>query len=268
MERILLKKVVYFVGIPIMLLFLAGSSCLNSYIKSSIYAQISTLELDLKILKTDREEAVNQSEIDRIDREIANKEAELLKLNKKLAALPQEKEFIPHRDADEEKMRLKRDIDFSRNYRPEGELLLRGEGCFTGDTLVLGSDGSRIRIDRLKTGDPVATWDQVSGLPAEGIVEKFLKTDSDHYYLINSEIKVTQLHRVLTVRGEWIRVKDLREGMILQSQNGPLAVQSIVVIKSHLPVYNLDVAHGESYLVAAGQDNWLVVHNGGGGGGK
>jgi hypothetical protein len=141
-----------------------------------------------------------------------------------------------------------------------------GQSCFTGDTLVLGPDGGRIRIDQLKAGARVATWDQLSGRPAEAVVAEFLQADSDHYFLINDVIKVTQHHRVLTARGEWVRVKDLKTGMILQGENGPLPVQSIILKRGHFPVYNFDVAQGDSFLVAAGPGNWLVVHNGCGGG--
>ncbi|RJQ58762.1 MAG: hypothetical protein C4530_10275 [Desulfobacteraceae bacterium] len=141
-----------------------------------------------------------------------------------------------------------------------------GTSCFTGDTLVLRPDGGRIRIDQLEAGARVATWDQLSGRPAEAVVAEFLQADSDHYFLINGVIKVTQHHRVLTAQGEWVRVKDLKTGMILQGENGPLPVQSIILKRGHFPVYNFDVAQGDSFLVAAGPGNWLVVHNGGGGG--
>jgi hypothetical protein len=237
-----MKRVVYLLGGIFLFFFLSGTRCQSlapggaNVSLSEAQARVTQLRNRLDEMEGQKSLVTTNEGMEQFMLEIAIIEDEIRNLNRKISGM-----------------------------RQEEELYLNGRGCFAGDTLVLGPDGSPTRIDQLKEGAQVATWDRLSGRPAEGVIAKFLQTDSDHHFLINGVIKVTQYHRVLTAQGEWVRVKDLKAGMTLQSEDGPLPVQSIILKRGHLPVYNFDVAQGDSFLVAAGPDNWLVVHNGGGG---
>jgi len=140
------------------------------------------------------------------------------------------------------------------------------QGCFSAKTHVLTEKGSKPITD-VKIGDTVLTVDS-RGNPSLNHVVKTYEFTNNHYYLINGEIKVTQLHRFFTSNG-WKRARDLQLGDLIQtSKNSFVKIHSKGLFRENLKVYNLEIADNHNFFVSADGKLSYLVHNTGGGGGK
>ncbi len=67
-------------------------------------------------------------------------------------------------------------------------------GCFAPDTLILMADGSSKKIKDIKIGDLVMGYDFENGRASDVRVEKTYTVIRDHYFVLNSGLKVTAEH--------------------------------------------------------------------------
>lgn len=136
-----------------------------------------------------------------------------------------------------------------------------GDGCFTYDTMVLMADNSMKRIIDLQVGDIVQTYDIKTRKKAIKKVTGIYRSDQDHYYLINQELKITATHPVFTVGNKWVKVANLREGDMILSIIGVIAINSIEKVNYNHRVYNFRVDAGNNYFVSLYGKNFYLVHN-------
>lgn len=83
--------------------------------------------------------------------------------------------------------------------------------CLSGDTKILTDDGE-IRIDQIKVGQNLSTFNELTGELVNDVVIAIAKNDIKELYEIETEIgilKITGEHKVLTEDRGWIEVKDL-----------------------------------------------------------
>ena len=143
-----------------------------------------------------------------------------------------------------------------------------GGGCFAYDTLVLMADNTLKRVIYLKTGDQVKSRDIKTGEIVDKVVVNKYRSDVDHYYLINGELKITKSHPVLTEGGNWVMVADLKVGDRIVSLEGLIEIRSFEKINYFHRVYFLGVEDTHNYFVSAYGQHFYTVHNTAGGGGK
>jgi len=158
----------------------------------------------------------------------------------------------------------------ARRPKPEAELSppsaspsddLSG-GCFTPDTRILLPNGVK-KIAAMSVGDELVAYDETTGeLTARPVVQTY-RFPANHYFVINGEIKVTAMHRLLTDRG-WVRVKDLKLGDLLRTSEGWIPLESKEFVEANLEVFNLEVAVNHDFFVVGDKHSYLV-HNCGGG---
>jgi hypothetical protein len=138
--------------------------------------------------------------------------------------------------------------------------------CFLGDTHILMADGSYKDIEDLEIGDFVKSYDEITCKIIKGLVTDVFsyareEMKSDHYLVVNNELKLTPDHRVYS-NGEWIIAGDLKVGDSLFNPTCKYPIFSIEKIFEKQPVYNLEVEKYHNYFVAMGNGN-ILVHNGG-----
>jgi len=139
-------------------------------------------------------------------------------------------------------------------------------GCFSADTEVLLPGGALKPIRNLEEGERVLVFNEESGaLDARPVIKKY-QFCQNHYFLLNHSIRVTAMHRFFTNEG-WVRVKDLKPGQQLKTQDGWTVLEAKEVIGVDGDVFNLQVEEHHNFFVAADGTSYLV-HNSGGGGGK
>ena len=156
-----------------------------------------------------------------------------------------------------------------------------GSGCFPKLTRIKRPDGTFTRIEELKAGDRLASFD-ITGLNpsvelawkswgtanlkmalAETVV-KTLKVDSfNRYYVIKfgdgSTLRVTYEHPVLCLR-DWlwrfVPAAELRVSDEVQAVNGKRTIVEKVEITANIITYNLDVEPFDVYIA-----DGILVHN-------
>lgn len=110
--------------------------------------------------------------------------------------------------------------------------------CLTGDTQVLMADGSETRMDRLKVGDKVATYD--NGKMSSSTVLNWINHGSDCVFAIRMSsgkvVKANERHPFLVNRGgytEWVKLKNLKTGDVIVRAlpNGANGEVSLVPLK-------------------------------------
>lgn len=132
-----------------------------------------------------------------------------------------------------------------------------GGGCFTGDTPILMADGWHKNIRDVRVGDTVLTkkTDTSPELVPAQVVQTFAHTVDD-YLIINGELKVTSIHRML-VNGEWQTAGEIQIGdSLVDVQNQPVFVTSIERVTGSFEVYNLEIATYRTYFAGG-----IYVHN-------
>ncbi len=139
-----------------------------------------------------------------------------------------------------------------------------GGGCFAAGTLVSMANGSRKNINRIAIGDYVLSRDESFGVVFPQRVDKvFVRKVDDALFLRLSNddiLNTTDEHRFYVIGFGFLRGVQLKEGMMLFTDNGSqLRIKSIVRLShhSHL-VYNLSVHTFHTYFVGR---SGVWVHN-------
>ena len=111
-------------------------------------------------------------------------------------------------------------------------------------------DGSR-PIEDLRAGDDVLTQNPRTGeLKYQPLVAVFHNPPNATFRigLDGDSIVATGIHRLWKAGKGWTMVRELKPGDVLRTLGGTASVKSVVEEKVQ-PVFNLQVADGESYFV-------------------
>ncbi len=144
--------------------------------------------------------------------------------------------------------------------QPIGVVVERQHSCFGAGTLVRALDGSS-RIERLRAGDLVLTQSPKTGeLKYQPIVTAYHNPPNTtlRIELGNETIVATGIHRFWKAGQGWVMARELKPGDALRTLGG-LAVVKSVENEQVQPVFNLQVADGESFFV--GQAGVLAHDN-------
>ncbi len=152
----------------------------------------------------------------------------------------------------------------------------RRHSCFAAGTPVHALSGLK-PIETLKTGDQVLTQDTTTGaLSFQPILAVFhnppnqtvrVRIGDRHASASPDEIEneddeepvvATGIHRFWKAGGGWVMARDLKPGDTLRILGGVARVETVEADPVQ-PVYNLEVAHGQSFFV--GQRGVLVHDN-------
>jgi hypothetical protein len=126
--------------------------------------------------------------------------------------------------------------------------------CFLAGTQI-ATFNSTEPIENIKVGDRVKSYDLNKGRTVESVVTKIYTKQADHYYIINGKIKVTAEHPFYT-NGGWVKVKDLKKGMMLFNGSEQVPITTIERIDEPVEVYNLKVNKYHNYFAEG-----ILVHN-------
>ncbi len=136
-----------------------------------------------------------------------------------------------------------------------------GGGCFSYDTEVLMADNSFKRIIDLREGEYVKACDIDTGEVVNRKVTNKYRADQNHYYLINSDIRITENHPVFTADAKWVKVADLKIGDSIATIDGSVKISSIDRIEYDHRVYNFMVDDSHNYYISAYGKEVYLVHN-------
>ncbi|TDN39906.1 hypothetical protein A8B98_16515 [Hymenobacter sp. UV11] len=136
-------------------------------------------------------------------------------------------------------------------------------GCFTAGTGVSTRAG-RKPIEHIQVGDSVWAYNERTRSTALRPVTHLFRYERDTVYVLHTAageaIRTTSDHPFY-VRGHWVRVRRLRVGDSLVSQNGQRHVLRRIELKpEHVTVYNFTVDELHTYFVG---QNAILVHNSG-----
>jgi len=134
--------------------------------------------------------------------------------------------------------------------------------CFSADTLVLMGDDSTKHISEIQLGDMVKSYDVASG---QVIVKEVVTTNngqSDHYYVINGNLKVTPPHPFFTLDRGWVPVESLQMGDQIKSVDGITTVTSVELVLEGQVIYNIRVEESGNFFVSANGNDFYLVHQG------
>ncbi len=136
-------------------------------------------------------------------------------------------------------------------------------GCFTGDTKILMADKSEKRIDKIKIGDKILTYENpISKKYVKGTVFKVWVHKVNGYLIINDTIKVTPEHQIFS-NNHFIDAGLLKIGdWILNKNRKRIIIKKIEKKDENVLVYNLGIKPQHTYFA-----NGIYVHNDGKGGG-
>ena len=155
-------------------------------------------------------------------------------------------------------------------------------GCFTGDQLVLTTNGE-LQIQFLKSGDTVISYDNKKDIFTTSLIGDIIIHDGmdslmnnfDKYPLVELSVKVngkivktnvTNNHPYFNpVSGKYEKLRDFSEGDLLKTINGDgiiMNMENLIEVSSSIEekstvVYNLEINQGPpTYIV-----NGVVVHD-------
>ena len=177
-------------------------------------------------------------EIIRIQGDIAAAEKDITNRNRRIESLIQEKSKIEDQET---------------------------KACFPAETRLLTGDGRLETIQQIKIGDMVMTFDIGAQVNTPKPVLNTFKNSNNHYYLINHAVKATAFERFLTPAG-WKQVLLLKKGDQIFTRKGLETIDSLIVKKEPLEVYNLQVADSHTFYVVGEDEMAYLVHNSSGGG--
>ncbi|WP_249262337.1 Hint domain-containing protein, partial [Leptospira alexanderi] len=152
------------------------------------------------------------------------------------------------------------------NSSGEGYLNSQGEfvprTCFTAGTLVHTSQGTK-KIEEVKVGDEVLSWDEESGEQEYHRVVKTFQREVNVVYTLHysngTQVETTDEHPFYIENKGWVPAKDLRSGdRSVLSNEKTLEIESITISERTTTVYNFEVEDAHSYYV--GKDG-ILVHN-------
>ena len=122
--------------------------------------------------------------------------------------------------------------------------------CFAAGTPVRTFDGLR-PIETLRVGDQVLTQDPKSGeLKYQAIVTVYHNPPNATFRVALDDgepIVATGIHRLWKAGKGWTMVRELKPGDSLRTLGGLATIKSVEADRTQ-PVYNLQVADGESYF--------------------
>ncbi len=132
-----------------------------------------------------------------------------------------------------------------------------GGGCFLAGTLITMADGTTKPIESIQVGDMILAFDEQTQTMKPDKVAKLLRhPPEDTYLIVNSHLKVTSIHRVLS-KGEWIPIGQLKVGDTLTNAQGQeVPIESIVLVKEKIDIYNFEVNPYHTYVA-----DGYIVHN-------
>lgn len=156
-----------------------------------------------------------------------------------------------------------------------------GGGCVALDTPILMADGTTKIAELLRPGDEIIGrqipgmidentegWEDWTTQSLEGSsnVASTVKSAKmnwyKEYWVINSDLKITQQHHILVKRDDtwhWLDVRDIKMGDKLLGMNGnEVHVGTLRHVKDRLDVIVIDVEENDTYY--AGK-NPVLVHN-------
>jgi hypothetical protein len=128
-----------------------------------------------------------------------------------------------------------------------------GPSCFAGGTLVRTLQGER-PIESIHPGDLVLSQDTTTGrLDFKPVVEA-LHNPPDWTYAVDlggEVVRATGIHRFWKAGRGWVMARDLEPGDRLRTVGGSVEVVSVAKGDEKIPVFNLLLAHGDSYHVGS-----------------
>ena len=142
-------------------------------------------------------------------------------------------------------------------------VIMTMHSCFGAGTTVRTIDGLH-PIESLRMGDQVLTQNPKTGrLKYQAIVTVFhnppnatLRIELDH-----DSIVLTGIHRLWKAGQGWVMARELKAGDTLRTLGGTAEIKSIGEERKQ-PVFNLQVADGESFFVGSlgilAHDNSLI----------
>tara|TARA_Y100000593_G_C4318650_1_gene342389 strand:- start:524 stop:1921 length:1398 start_codon:yes stop_codon:yes gene_type:complete len=151
-----------------------------------------------------------------------------------------------------------------------------GIGCFKKGTKITMADGTEKNIEDIKVGDIVKSYDEDTGKLSTAKVSALTDNKKvSKYYLINNTLAVTDEHPFyinyreqnekgeVRSHGEWVKVKDLKEGTNLTTTYGggeslisTSYIQSIEEKNDVIEVFNFEVEGTHTYFA-----DGILVHN-------
>jgi hypothetical protein len=136
--------------------------------------------------------------------------------------------------------------------------------CFTAETLI-STDSGLIRIENIKTGDRVYSFDsQTGGVSVNRVLstEKHPANEIVHIGISGSEtINATPEHPFYVPAKGWTSAVNLRAGDVLYTLNGEYVIVEQVqheILEKPVWVYNFEVSDEHTYFVG---ENAVGVHN-------
>lgn len=156
-------------------------------------------------------------------------------------------------------------VDRKKLKNPNG-LILGTPGCFTGDTLLLLSDGTTISFDELverKTDVMVNSYDLrnqqlVAARGYDACIVKKAKSLVEVELETGDKVRCTSNHWFLTRSAGYTEAANLRVGMKLIPDHEVKAVR-MIELETEVPVYDISVEDFQNFQLACG----IVVHNSG-----
>jgi Pretoxin HINT domain len=143
--------------------------------------------------------------------------------------------------------------------QPIGVVTMRQHSCFGAGTLVRTLDGTMV-IEKIRAGDLVLTQDPKTGeLNYQAVVTAYHNPPNATLRIDLSieRIVATGIHRFWKAGRGWVMARDLKSGDTLRTVGGLATVKS--VDKDGVqPVFNLQVAQGESFFVG---DSGVLAHD-------
>ncbi|MHC5538205.1 polymorphic toxin-type HINT domain-containing protein [Singulisphaera rosea] len=142
---------------------------------------------------------------------------------------------------------------------PTGVVYHPPHSCFAKGTQVRALDGLR-KIEDLLAGDAILTQETTSGiLSYQPIVAVYHNSPNRTLRLLvgGESIVATRIHRFWKAGQGWTMARDLKPGDPVRTLGGIARVESITE-EAVQPVFNLEVASGNSYFVG---EQSLLVHD-------
>jgi hypothetical protein len=133
--------------------------------------------------------------------------------------------------------------------------------CFAAGTPVVGIDGPR-PIEKVRVGDRVLTQDPESGLLSVQPVVAVYHNDPATTLRLDlggESVIATGIHRFWKAGHGWAMARDLKTGDKIRTAGGGLATVEGIWEHTVQPVFNLEVARGQSFFV--GRSGVLVHDN-------
>ncbi len=129
--------------------------------------------------------------------------------------------------------------------------------CFSGETEIASLNGKSTKIENLRRGDEIISFDPESNKKVSSEVKNIFVSNSKELLLLNNQLEVTPEHPFY-VNEKWVEAKNLVVGDELKSLSGEsIKVDSILKSgKTDSVVYNLEVNNPHTFYA----EN-ILVHN-------